>query len=405
MLDVAAALAEVLAHAVPRKREVTALTSAALGQVLAVDLAADLDSPPFDKALMDGFAVRAADLPGGAGTLAVAGEVAAGAVSDRELGAGEAVAITTGAPIPAGADAVVKVELTTPADGGRVTVNDPSLGPGRNVLHRGEEMRTGQVVLPAGTVISPVAFGLCAAVGKTAVQTIPPARVAVLVTGNELVEANTRPGPGQIRNTNGPMLVAQAVRAGALPRYLGIGRDDPALLTSLVREGLATADVLVVSGGVSVGKFDLMPGVLEALGVTARFHKVRMKPGKPLLFGTATGGTGSHAGPRLVFALPGNPAGAFVAFELFVRPALRVLAGLADPGPPRVRLTLTEPLEGNHDRPMYHPAKRAGAGGVTPLKWAGSADLRAVLGADALVEVPPGRFAAGAGDAVEVVLV
>lgn len=405
MIAVADALAAVLAHAAPRKREVTALTSAALGQVLAVDLSADLDSPPFDKALMDGFAVRATDLPDGAGTLAVVAEVAAGAVLDRELAAGEAVAITTGAPLPAGADAVVKVELTTPADGGRVTFHDPGLVPGRNVLHRGEEMRTGQVVLLAGTVISPVAFGLCAAVGKTAVHTIPPARVAVLVTGNELVEANTKPGPGQIRNTNGPMLVAQTVRAGALPRYLGIGRDDAGILTSLVREGLATADVLLVSGGVSVGTYDLMPGVLEALGVTAHFHKVMMKPGKPLLFGTATAGTGANAGPRLVFALPGNPAGAFVAFELFVRPALRVLAGLSDPGPERVRLTLTDALAGNHDRPMYHPAKRAGVGGVSPLKWAGSADLRAVLGADALVEVPPGRFAAAAGDVVDVILV
>lgn len=410
MLTVADALALVLARAAPRPRGVAALTSSTLGQVLSDDLLADVDSPPFDKALMDGFAVRAADLPGGAGELALAGgHLAAGVTGGGTLGAGEAVAIATGAPLPAGADAVVKVEQSEPLPGGRVRLSDPTLAPGRNVMFRGTELRAGDVALPAGTVISPVAFGLCAAVGKTAVPTVPPARVAILVTGDELVEANTKPGPGQIRNTNGPMLVALTTRAGALPRYLGIGRDDEMILTSLVREGLATADVLVTCGGVSVGKRDLTPAVLAALGVETQFHQVRMKPGKPLLFGTFGPGTVANkpAGQaKLVFGLPGNPVSAFVGFELFVRPALRALAGLAHPGPPRRRLVLSDPLTSVNDRPTFHPGKLTPDGlGVAPLKWAGSADLRAVLGADALLELPAGAVDLPAGSAVDVVLV
>ena len=396
-LEVANALALVLAHAKARPPEVTALSTTALGQVLAADLVADLDSPPFAKALMDGFAVRAADLPGGTGTLALAGSVAAGDAGSLTVDPGGCVAITTGAPLPAGADAVVKVELTSRA-GDTVAVADPALVPGRNVLPRGAEMRAGAVVLPAGTVLSPVAFGLCAAIGKTAVPAVPPARVAVICTGSELVEANTKPRGGQIRNTNGPMLVALVTRAGGLPRYLGIGRDDATILGNLVREGLATTDIVVLSGGVSVGAFDLIPGVLAAAGVTARFHTVRMKPGKPIYFGTATGPKGD---PRLVFGLPGNPVSALVGFTLFVRPALRVLAGLPDPGPTRRTLPLTEAFTATNDRPTFHPG-RLTAAGVTPLPWGGSADLRAMLGADVLLCLPAGEVRLAAGDGVEV---
>jgi molybdopterin molybdotransferase len=228
------------------------------------------------------------------------------------------------------------------------------------------------------------------------VSAVRPPRVAVLATGSELVEADATPGPGQIRNSNGPMLVAQTARSGAVPRYLGIGRDDANLLAAMVRDGLETADVLILAGGVSVGAFDLVPGVLRDLGVEAHFHKVRMKPGKPLLFGTRGG--------KLVFGLPGNPVSSFVCFELFVRPALRALAGHRDPGPTSATLPLCEPLSAKNDRPTFHPAKLEGTA-VRPLPWFGSADLRALLTADSLLVLPPGEVQSGAGQPVSVVLV
>lgn len=394
MLEVAAALDVVLRAAKPLPPKPTPLVPAALGRVLAEDVRADRDSPPFTKALMDGFAVRAADCAGGSALLRVVGEVAAGAVPTRRVGAGEAIAVFTGAPLPDGADAVVMKERTDTLADGRVRISEVPT-PGLNVLPRGREMRAGDVVLPAGAVLGPAAVGLLAGIGRTTVSAFPAPRVAVLATGDELVEADATPGPGQIRNSNGPMLVAQAARAGATARALGIARDDPAAMTALVRDALDSADVVLLAGGVSAGKFDLVPDVLRGLGVEAHFHQIRMKPGKPLLFGTR-GGT-------LVFGLPGNPVSSFVCFELFARPALRALAGHADPGPARLTLPLAEALTADNNRPTYHPAARAGTS-VRPLPWFGSADLRALLPADALIALPPGAVQYPAGQAVEVVI-
>ncbi len=398
MLEVADALEIVLGRTKPLKPEITALMSSSLGQVIADDIHADVDSPPFDKALMDGYAVRSADVVNGVAELRIVEEVGAGSVPTQTISAGECTALYTGAPLPTGADAVVKKELVAVLADNRIRVNDPSVKPGRHVMARGDEMRTGEVVLPRGTVITPAVFGLCATVGKTAVPCIPPAQVSIFVTGNELVEANRKPRGGQIRNSNGPMLVAQTARAGALPRYLGVGTDDEAVLGSLVREGLLS-NVLILSGGVSVGKFDLVPKVLESLGVTIQFHHVRMKPGKPILFGTK--------GDTLVFGLPGNPVSAFVGFELFVKPALRVLSGKTVAWHPPVRATLAEPFTTSNDRPTYHPAKLHGdktGATVTPLPWSGSADLRAMLNANALLVLPAGDVRGETGDVMDVMV-
>lgn len=391
MLEVAAAQEIVRRHARRLPPEITALSSPALHLVLAADVRADVDSPPFAKSMMDGFAVRAADCAAPDAELTVIEEVAAGATPTRAVGPGEAVRLYTGAMVPAGADAVVKQEDTTPT-AAAVRVLKP-VKPGQNVLARGQEMRAGDVVVPAGAVMSPAAFGLFAAAGKTAVPAVPPPRVCVFVTGNELVEPTRRPKGGQIRNTNGPMLMAQAARAGALPRYVGIGTDDPVVLGSGIREGLGTANVLVLSGGVSVGKYDLVPDVLKAVGVEIHFHTVRMKPGKPLLFGTK-GGT-------LVFGLPGNPVSAYLGFELFVRPALGIMGG-RDEAPRELTLPLSEPLAARHDRPTYHPAV-VSRDGVRPLPWFGSADLRALLPANGFVVLPPGEVRYEAGETVSVV--
>lgn len=384
MIEVADARRLTLAHTRRLQPHDTLLGPAALGQVLAEDLVADLDSPPFDKAMMDGFAVRVSDT----GERLIVEEVPAGAVPKRSLGAGEASTIYTGAPVPDGADAVVPVEVCQRL-GNRVVV--PPTKPGANILPRATELRNGAMAVPSGLVLTPAALGLCAAIGRTSARCYPPARVAVLATGDELVESPTRPGPGRIRNSNGPMLVAQVVRSGAVPRYLGIAPDDRDALSTLINDGLA-ADVLVLAGGVSAGQLDLVPEALAAAGVTPHFHKVRMKPGKPVFFGTR--------GDTLVFGLPGNPGGAFVAFELFVRPALRVLAGHA-PGGESVNLSLTADLVTSNDRPTFRPGRLV-SGQVEPLPWFGSADLHALLTADALIAVPPGDVRLTAGQQVGV---
>lgn len=394
MLEVFAAREIVLRQAKRLPPEETALTPAVLNQVLAADVTADLDSPPFDKSMMDGYAVRSADCRNPNAELRVIEELAAGGVPKKAVGSGEAVRLFTGAVMPNGADAVVKQEDTT-ADGERVTVR-PAVKPGQNVFRRGQEMKAGDVVVSAGAVISPVALGLLAAVGRSTASIIPTPKVNVLVTGNELVEADVKPTGGQIRNTNGPMLTALAAWAGANPKYLGIARDDTAAMTAMVRDGLTSGNVLILSGGVSVGKYDLVPDVLKSLGVEIHFHTVRMKPGKPLLFGTN--------GDVLVFGLPGNPVSSLVGFELFVKPALTVMRG-REVAAKEWKLKLTEPLAANHDRPTYHPAvitQTATDRTVKPLPWSGSADLCGLLAANGFILLPPGEVKYAAGDAVPV---
>jgi molybdopterin molybdotransferase len=391
MLSVSQAQAIVLQQAQPLRAKTLPLTPAALGLVLAEDVVSDLDMPPYDKALMDGYAVRTADLPEGRGLLAITEEITAGRMPMHRLGPGQGARIMTGAPLPAGADAVVIIERTRLLEGDRVQIEDRPPQPGQNILYLGREMRRGDTVLSAGAVLRPQEFGLLAAVGRTEAKVHPAPRVAVLPTGDEVVPATEVPGPGQIRNSNGPMLLAQAARAGGLPHFVGIARDRLESLRTLVGEGLQ-ADVLVLSGGVSAGKLDLVPGVLQELGVQAHFHKVEMKPGKPVFFGTR--------GRTLVFGLPGNPVSSLVCFELFVRPAVRRLRGHADLGPWLVQATFTEDVHYQTDRPTYHPAwLEASDQGwrVRLVPWFGSADLRGLARANAFAFFPPGDHHQPAG--------
>ena len=393
MLAVEEALAVVGANAFPLAAGPVPLGPAALGLVLAEDVASDVDSPPFAKSVMDGFAVRAADAARPPVELAVVGVSAAGGSSAFAVASGQAARIMTGAALPPGTDAVVPFEACI--DGGeRVTLTEP-VAVGAFVLDRGREMRAGEVVLAAGLLLGPAELGLLAAVGRTSVAARPRPRVAILSTGDELVEPGALPGPNRIRNTNGPMLSAQAVRAGAVPDYLGVAGDDKDALRNLAAAGLHSADVLVVSGGVSAGDFDLVPSILEEVGVEVQFHKVRFKPGKPILFGLF--------GSKLAFGLPGDPVSSFASFELFVRPALRRLAGQADPGPTFVRVPLATDLSTDNDRITFAPARvEADVHGirVRPVPWFGSADLRALVGVDALIRLPEGPFEREAGDGV-----
>lgn len=392
MTSVAEAQSAILDRLHPLAAEVMPLTLAALGLVLAEDVASDLDLPPHDKAMMDGYAVRTADLADGKATLNVIEEITAGRTPTRTVGPGQAARIMTGAPVPAGADAVVMIENTRSENPDRVAVDDHPPKPGQHIMPRGREMQAGETVLRAGSVLSSAAFGILATVGRTSARLVPAPRVAIIATGDELVEAGTPLQPGQIRNSNGPMLVAMVAAAGARPQYLGIGRDDPGAIRSLVEEGLRS-DVLVLSGGVSAGKLDLVPEVLALAGVVAHFHRVAMKPGKPVFFGTGPRGTA-------VFGLPGNPVSSLVCFELFVRPALRRLGGHPEPLPRPITAALAQDFRHRSDRPTYHPAvleEAPGGRSVRPVAWLGSPDLKALARANALVVFPPGESILAAG--------
>jgi molybdopterin molybdotransferase len=401
MLQVADALAIVRQYVRPLPPEPMALTLAALGHVLASDVVSDLDMPPYHKSMMDGYAVRSADLPTGKGRLQIIEEITAGHVPRRSIEAGQASRIMTGAPIPPGSDAVVVIERTRLGENGCVEIEDRPPKPGQNILPRGAEMRLGDKILPAGTVLRPQEFGVLATVGRTTISAHPSPRVAILSTGDELVEPAEKPEGGQIRNSNGAMLVALASRAGGTPRYLGIARDDRACLRPMICDGLKS-HVLLLSGGVSAGKLDLVPGVLRDAGVVSHFHRVEMKPGKPVFFGTFSRPGSSE--PTLVFGLPGNPVSVLVCFELFVRPALRRLRGHAAPGPHFVSAALSEDFAYRTDRPTYHPAhleSTATGWKVRAVPWIGSADLRALTQANALVLFPSGDHRHRAGQVLE----
>jgi len=263
--------------------------SDATGLVLAEEIFADRDSPPFDKALMDGYALRAADVLNGRATLRVIEEVTAGQVPQLAVGTGEATRIMTGAPIPAGADAVVQVEHTrfVSENSDDVEIETGPVFAGRNLIFRGASVRAGDRVVPAGQRLRAQEVGCLAEVGRSQVSVFPRPRVAVLATGDELVPIDETPGPGQIRNSNEAMLVSQLIQAGVTPVPLGIARDNVAELREKISLGLQ-CDALLLSGGVSAGKLDLVPSVLVALGVRQVFHKVRVKPGQPLWFGVSS---------------------------------------------------------------------------------------------------------------------
>lgn len=370
----------------------------ALGLVLAEAVASDLDSPPFDKALMDGYAVRAADYPDPSTPvqLRLLGELHAGSVADQPVGAGTCWRIMTGAPIPAGADSVVMVERSQINPDGSILLDDRNFRAQQNVLHRGAEMTQGQIVLQAPALLGPVEMGLLAAVGKTHPMVFRRPRVAVLSTGDEIVPPEQFPGAGQIRNSNGNTLLALARRAGADVISLGIARDQPEDLTAKVVAGLGH-DVLLLSGGVSAGVRDLVPPVLREQGVTEVFHQVALKPGKPVWFGKHAGG--------LVFGLPGNPVSVLVCFELFVRTALRARQGRCDVLPPEFPARLQCDFLYPTKRLTYHPALWHWQGNecvVAPTPWIGSPDLFALTQANGLLVCPISDQPHRAGDRMQV---
>jgi molybdopterin molybdotransferase len=414
MLSEEEARSLVLGEAHPLSTERVPLETA-LGAVLAEEVTSDIDMPPFDRAAMDGYAVRLADVATTPVELIVLEQIKAGDVPKRTVAPGEASGIMTGAPVPAGADAVVPVEQTEPAAGGRVRIVSGLAGK-TNVAHQGEDLRQGDVVLEAGRLLGSAHVGLLAMVGRCEAVVHRRPLVAVLATGDELVEPHERPRPGQTRNSNNASLLAECGRAGFPAVSLGIARDRRPELDTAIRTGLRY-DVLLVSGGVSMGEYDLVPEVLAALGAEVHFDQVAIKPGKPTVFATAplaawAAGEASslrstNSGRRLVFGLPGNPVSVIVVFRLLVEPALRRLAGRTDVGPQKVPVVLQGPARNREGRRAYQLARlHHTAEGLLaePLPSHGSADLMALTRADALIQLEAGCGEVPAGSRLPALL-
>ncbi len=390
------ARATVLAHAQPLGIESVPIAEAA-GRVLAEDLVADEDVPPFPAATMDGFAVVAAD---GSPWREVIGAQMAGYVADVEVTPGTAVRITTGAPLPRGADAVVRVEATEPAED-HVIVHQEIVSPGDNIRQVGADLRRGGLVLPAGTMLGPAEIGLVAGLGRNPVPVRARARVSVLSTGDELVEPGEPVSPGQIRDSNRFSLVAALRGEGAEVVWSGKAPDEKEALRALLTERIAASDVVVTSGGVSMGELDLIKALLGELA-TVHFRRVFMKPGKPLNFATA-----GEDGRVLFFGLPGNPVSALVSFELFIRPALATMAGRRDFDRPRVPVLLAQDTPPTDRIEFQRATVRVTPDGQLVAATTGgqaSSRLASFLGANALLVIPPRADAYQAGERVDALL-
>jgi molybdopterin molybdotransferase len=404
MLTVDEALSKVMEHARPLPpAELSLLDSC--DRLLAENIAADADQPPFDKSLVDGYAVRVTDLQTGNARLKIGESILAGQIPVRGLGPCEAAVIMTGAPLPAEADAVVMRERTRILDETLIVDDAAAVRAGQNILRRGDVYRRQDLVLQSGAQLDPASLGLLASVGRTRVKVIPKPSVAILPTGDELVEPSDVPGPGQIRNSNAVMLEGSAL-GHAAPRVFPIARDELRELHRIVQDCLKF-DVLLVTGGVSAGQRDLVPSALEESGVRPVFHKVRIKPGKPLWFGIGPP-RGKQAG-TLVFGLPGNPASSLVGFLVFVEPAIHVLAGRMSSLRVEVSARLAFEFVHRGDNTTYRPARRLKqpstsesleTGMVEILDWAGSADLLNLARADGFAILEPGDRVFQAGEIV-----
>ncbi len=397
MLTVEQALAEVLARVTAMPPEKVALLDA-LGRALAEPVRATRTLPPHDNSSMDGYGVIAGDSAQPPVTLPVAFTVGAGHVPANALQPGQAARVMTGAAIPPGADAIVKREDVDESDPSRIVITRV-IEKGAWIRRRGEDVTEGTEILRAGDVIGAGEVGLLAAQGRAIVTVRQRPRVAILSTGDELAEIDEQPAPGQIVNSNAWALAAQVIEAGGVPTILASARDDREQITARIREGLS-ADVLVTSGGVSVGDFDLVRGALESAGVTLEFWKVAMKPGKPVTFGRAPSG-------RAVFGLPGNPASSMVSFELFVRPALRAMLGDPAPQRPRARVVFQDHYDKDGARRHYLRAhvRRDGDQLLATLTGnQGSGMLTSMIRSNALVEIPETATRVGPGDVVTAIL-
>jgi molybdenum cofactor synthesis domain-containing protein len=396
MITVDEALSIILDNVEPLGDESVTL-ALAHRRVLAEEIVADLDLPPFDRARMDGYALRSADTATAPVRLRSIGEVAAGASYDGEVRAGEAIKIFTGAPVPRGADAVQKVEVTE-RDGDFVVIRE-AVRPGQFITPRASEVRSGDTVVRSGRVIGPAELAALASFGYATVRVGRRPRVAVISTGSELVPVERRPAGAQIRNSNCYTIAAYAEAAGAVVENLGVVEDSlPATCAALERAAEAS-DVVITSGGVSMGDYDLVKAALKELGADVYFDKISIRPGKPTVF--------ARRGETYFFGLPGNPVSTSVTFNVFARPAIRRLQGATDPLLPTVKAALSHSVKDASNRRSYLPGRlliREGRALVESLKWGGSSDLVAFMNAGALIIVNEAAHAIAEGELVEVLV-
>jgi molybdenum cofactor synthesis domain-containing protein len=396
MITVDKALGTILDHVEPLGAELVAVEQAHR-RILAEDIVADIDLPPFDRARMDGYALRAADIAVTPARLRVIGEVPAGAKFEGRVNSGQAVKIFTGAPVPDGADSVQKIEVTR-AEGNVVSILEPT-STGQFITPRASEIASGEVVARSGRQIGAAEMAVLASFGYSQVKLARQPRVAVISTGSELVEVSTKPSGAQIRNSNTYTLAAYAEQAGAIVEMFGTVEDTSEATREALLRAADNRDIVITSGGVSMGDYDLVKAALKEIGAEIYFDRVTIRPGKPIVF--------AKRDRTYFFGLPGNPVSTSVTFNVFVRPALRALQGEGSPLLPVVGAQLSRSLKDPSSRRSYLPARlfiEAGRAMVEPLKWGGSSDLVAFMSANALIVVPEDVHEIAEGDLVEAML-
>jgi molybdenum cofactor synthesis domain-containing protein len=386
MISVAEAVQIIVEHTAALGTEHIDLPNA-LGRVLAQEIVADSDLPPFDRAQMDGYAVRAEDTQNAPRQLRIVGESAAGKGWHHRLNEGEAVRIMTGAPVPEGADSVQQVELTHELKDGTVVELLESVENGRSIVKQGAEIKAGEVVLNPGMTINAAMMAVLAAFGYAKVEVARKPRVAVLATGSELVAVDQQPGQDQIRDSNNYSIAAYAELAGAVVERFPLTRDETSLLTSQIKHAADNFDLVVTSGGVSMGVYDVTKNALHELNAEIFFERVALRPGKPIVFARLPNGT-------LMFGLPGNPVSVSVTFNLFARTALLAMQGAGVVTLKQEYVRLARAVRGTMDRESYLPAQlmtnEDGERIAFPLKWGGSSDFVSFALTTGLVIIPAG---------------
>ena len=360
-----------------------------LGRVLAGDVVSDMEMPPFDKSAVDGYACREADL---ADVLRVLEVVPAGKAPSRKVGPGECTKVMTGAPVPEGADTVIMVEDVEELDDGKVRYLKESVK--NNICLMGEDIRTGAVVIPSRTLVEPQHIAVLAAAGCVKPKVYKKVRVGVISTGDELVEPWITPGLPQIRNSNAWQLMAQSMKMSADPEYIGIALDTEEDTRDKIRLAFDRSDVILLTGGVSMGDYDYVPRILDELKVELKFKSIAVQPGRPTVFGVL--------GNKFIFGLPGNPVSSFVQFELLVKPLIHKMTG-HDYMPLTLPLRMaTEYRRQRSGRLSWLPVRVNAEGGVEPLDYHGSAHINALTMAHGLISVPIGQTVLEKGEIVHV---
>lgn len=399
MISVAEARRIVGEQTTPLPSEVVSLANAR-DRFLVQDIVADSDLPPFDRSQMDGYALRASDVERTPVKLNVVGESAAGHGWHHEIKPGEAVRIMTGAPVPVGADSVQQIELTRLAGSTSEVEIFEAVTPGKSIVRRGSEIKGGEIVVNAGEQITATMIAVLASFGYAKIRVSRRPTVAVLATGSELVAVDQKPGADQIRDSNNFTISAYAELAGAVVERLPLAGDDTGLLKRQIAETAGRNDVVITSGGVSVGDYDFTKPALRELGAESFFERVALRPGKPTVFARLPNGT-------LFFGLPGNPVSVSVTFNLFARPALLAMQGAKDPALPQEWAVLAGNVKGAAQRESYLPAQLSSTAEGTltalPLKWGGSSDFVGFVRATALVVVPADTGPLPTGSIVRVV--